>query len=165
MKTVHWVKGMSISHTHLKIHVHLFGTSNLLDNFTRTRKNWLPKKHYTEKLLTFKNPTEEINLFQKCMQDRANNSWGIQKRKETVKNSSGTHSNAYYCLYQWLVWQMSIYSDVWQKFCTSPQEKKCMYSVSHRRKLTAKKWLPTSILEISLNWLYRIAQKLIIQPR
>lgn len=37
------------------------------------------KEHYTEKL-TFRNPmVGGINFFQKCMQNTANNFWGIQK--------------------------------------------------------------------------------------
>lgn len=64
---------MSISHTHLKIHVHLFDISNFLCNSTRTRKDWFPK-NYTEKLVTYKNPIGEINLFQKHMQNTAYNS-------------------------------------------------------------------------------------------
>lgn len=54
---------MSILYIYLKIYVYLFGIFNLLDNFIRIRKNWFLKKYYIEKLLIFKNFTEEINFF------------------------------------------------------------------------------------------------------
>ena len=61
---------MSLSHPRLKIHVHLSDISKFVDNWTRPRKDWFPKTHYTEKLVTFKNPTGEIDLFQKCRQNQ-----------------------------------------------------------------------------------------------